>query len=447
MINRMKHALIDSLKRQDKTQFDLIIKEMHPIDIAETLQHSTEKELKTFIEYTNPEFHAKILEQASDKLQLRIIRLLEYSETVHLFSHMSKDDVADTLGKLPINVRKDLLNEMKDSEHASVESLLGYAKDTAGSIMTTEYIALSNELTIKDALDKIKEIGPKTEVIEIIFILNNKNELIGTADLRDILTSDETKKLKTITNENTLTVYPETDQEKVALLVSRYDLKAIAVVNQMNNLLGIITVDDIIDVMVIEQSEDILHLGGVSGQETTDSTIIDSVKRRIPWLMINLGTAFLAAFVVTQFEYVIVQVVALASSMSVVTGMGGNAGNQTLSVVIRSIALGELELKKHWKRVFREMAVGFLQGAFVGFLAGTIMYLRNGNPMLGVIMFLAMIGNMVVASISGFLVPLTLKQFGFDPALGSSIFLTASTDILGFLLYLGLATLFLPYLI
>jgi magnesium transporter len=447
MLNRMKHALLDSLKRKDKLQFETLIKELYPIDVAEALTKCSEKELKTFVEFSNPEFHAKVLEQATDRLQLRLIRILDYSEIVHLFTHMSRDDVADALGNLPINLRKDLLNEMKDSELVTLEELLGYSRDSAGGIMTTEYIALSHELSIKEALDKIREIGPKTEVIETIFVLNQKNELIGAADLRDILTTDETKRLSQITNENLVTVFPETDQEKVAILVSRYDLKAIAVVNRSNHLLGIITVDDIIDVIVEEQTEDILRLGGVSGQETTDGTIFHSIRRRIPWLLINLGTAFLAAFTVTMFESVIAQVVALASSMSIVTGMGGNAGNQSLSVVIRSIALGELELSKNWHRVFREIAIGLIQGAIVGFLAGVILYFKVGNPMIGVIIFLAMIGNMIVASTSGFLIPLVLKRFNFDPALGSSIFLTATTDILGFFFFLGLATLFLPWLI
>jgi len=229
--------------------------------------------------------------------------------------------------------------------------------------------------------------------------------------------------------------------------VSKYDLKAIAVVNNDNKLLGIITVDDIIDVIVEEHSEDLLRLGGIGGQLKSDGSVFYFVKRRIPWLLINLCTAFLAAFTVTLFEDVIEQVVVLASSMSIVTGMGGNAGNQTLSVVIRSIALGELELKKNWKKVFKEMMIGIMQGAIVGSLAGLILYLKVGNPMIGIIIFLAMIGNMMVASTLGFLIPLVLKKYSFDPALGSSIFLTAATDVLGFFFFLSLASLFLPWLV
>lgn len=447
MLNRMKSALKSSLEKKDTIQFNLLIKEMYPIDVADFLSANNDEILRGFLTNTNAEYQAKILEQANDKLQLRIIRLLDYSETVYLFQKMSKDDVTDTLEKLPTGLRKNILNQIQGSELTTIEELLNYSKDSAGGIMTTEFIALNSKLTINQALEEIREIGHKTEVIELIFILNDDHQLIGTVDLRDILSTVSSQDLLSITNEAILTVYPETDQEKVALLVSKYDLKAIAVVSNDNKLLGIITVDDIIDVIVEEHSEDLLRLGGIGGQLKSDGTVFYFVQRRIPWLLINLGTAFLAAFTVTLFENVIAQVVALASSMSIVTGMGGNSGNQTLSVVIRSIALGELELKESWKKVFKEIMIGILQGAIVGSLAGLILYFKVGNPMIGVIIFLAMIGNMMVASTLGFLIPLFLKKFNFDPALGSSILLTAATDVLGFFFFLGLASLFLPWLI
>ena len=403
--------------------------------------------LKTFLIFTNAEYQAKIFEQSQNQLQLRLIQLLSYSESVNLFTHMSKDDVADTLGRLPINIRKDLLNEMKGSELVTLEELLGYSKDSAGGIMTTEYIALRDDLSIKDALHKIKKIGPKTEVIEVIFILNNLNELIGTADLRDILTTDENDNLLSITNSNLVRVLPDTDQEQVSQLVSKYDLKAIAVVNQKNRLLGIITIDDIIDVIVKEQTEDILRLGGVSSDETIEGPFFLSVKRRLPWLVLNLWTAFLAAFTISLFEDVIIQVVALASSMSIVSGMGGNAGNQTLAVVIRSIALGEIDIHKSWKLVFREIALGIFNGIVVGLLAGIYLYIRVGNPFIGLVIFAAMIANMIVAGFFGFTIPLVMKYLKIDPALASTIFLTTTTDVLGFLFFLGLASLFLPWLV
>ena len=435
-----------SLASKDRNAFDAYIKRLHPIDVAHYLERSTDVELDTFIKFSDVHYKSRVLEQASIDMQIRFLEVLQYEEIVELFSLMSKDDVADTLSNLPMHKRKALLNEMKSSETQTIEALLGYSKDSAGGIMTTEYIALEKSLNVKEALLKIKEIGPKTEVIELIFVVDEDQKLLGTVDLRDIFVADDKVLLEELMNVHIITVHPETDQEKVSLLVSKYDLKAIPVINRNRALLGIITVDDIIDVIVQEHTEDVLRLAGVHGQELENRSVYGSVRSRLPWLMINLGTAFLAALTVTLFESVIAQVVALASSMSIVTGMGGNAGNQSLSIVVRGIALGELDFKKSWPKVFREMLIGITQGAIIGVLAGIILYVKVGNIMFGIIIFLAMVMNMLIATSFGFMIPLIIKRFNFDPALGSSIFLTASTDIFGFFIFLSLAKLFLPYL-
>lgn len=446
MSTMSRNDFLLSLASKDKNRFDEYKQQLHPIDVALYLERSTNEELDTFIKFTDVNYRARILEQASIDMQIRFLEVLQYEEIVDLFALMSNDDVADTLSNLPIHKRKALLNEMKASETQTIETLLGYSEDSAGGIMTTEFIALKKNLNVKDALLKIKEIGPKTEVIELIFVIDDEQKLYGTVDLRDIFVAEDKVLLEELTNVHVVTVYPETDQEKVSLLVSKYDLKAIPVINKQRVLLGIITVDDIIDVIVQEHTEDMLRLAGVRGQDLENRSVFTSVQRRLPWLMINLGTAFLAAFTVTMFESVIAQVVALASSMSIVTGMGGNAGNQSLSVVVRGIALGELDFKKSWLLVFREMLVGITQGAIIGVLAGIILYMKVGNIMFGVIIFIAMVMNMLIATSFGFLIPLIIKRFNFDPALGSSIFLTASTDIFGFFIFLSLAKLFLPYL-
>lgn len=447
MNTKSRNDFLLSLKAKDKNQFEAYIKLLHPIDVALYLEHSTHEELDTFIKFTNLNYQARVLEQASVDMQIRFLEALPYDEIVELFALMSNDDVVDTLGNLPLSKRKELMKEMKASETQTIETLLGYSKESAGGIMTTEFIALKKHLNVKEALLKIKKIGPRTEVIELIFIIDDENKLVGTVDLRDIFVASDETILQDLTNIHVISVFPETDQEKVSLLVSKYDLKAIPVVNRNRELLGIITVDDIIDVIVQEHTEDMLRMVGVRGQDITNLSVFTSVKRRLPWLIINLGTAFLAAFTVTMFESVIAQVVALASSMSIVTGMGGNAGNQSLNVVVRGIALGEMEFKKSWPLVFREMLVGISQGAIIGVFAGIILYLKVGNMMFGVIIFLAMVMNMLIATSFGFLIPLVIKRFNFDPALGSSILLTASTDIFGFFIFLSLAKLFLPYLL
>ena len=297
-----------------------------------------------------------------------------------------------------------------------------------------------------EALGAIKAIAPKTEVIELIFVVNKDNELVGSVDLRDILTFPDHTLLSEITEYNMITVAPEMDQEEVSFLVSKYDLKAIPVVNRKNSLLGIITVDDIIDVMVEEQTEDILKMGGVHVDESATNTLGKSIKMRLPWLCLNLLTAFLASFTVSAFEGTIAQVTALAAAMPIIAGMGGNAGNQTLSLIIRSITLGEISLRKDWKLVFKETGVGLFNGLCVGFVAGIVLMIQHQNIYLGLIVLMATTCNLVVAGISGFLIPLILKSLKVDPALASSIFLTTITDVFGFFIFLSLANAFLPLL-
>lgn len=440
-------TLIHVLSMDNNELLTEFLYDAHPIDVAILLEKLEDENLVKFNSLVTSQDMAKFLEQSTIELQVRLIKLIDFQSIVNIFSFMSKDDVADILGGVPIKMRKDLLKLMKKSDTIKLEELLGYAEDSAGGIMTTEYIALRRHLTTSEALSKIKNIGPKTEIIETIFIINDKKELVGTVDLRDILISPEDKLLQDIMRENIIYVYPDLDQEHVALLVSKYDLKAIPVVNHRKSLLGIITVDDIIDVIVEEQTEDMLHLSGVSKEERVDSSLLTSVRKRLPWLFINLITAFLASFTVGLFEDVIAQVVALAAAMPIVAGMGGNAGTQSLSVVIRSIALGEVSLKKDWRLIFKEVSLGMINGAATGLVTGFILYLKYGNPYLALIIFIAMIGNLVIAGFFGFLIPLVLKLLGIDPALASSIFLTTATDVCGFFLFLGLAKSFLNFLI
>lgn len=302
-------------------------------------------------------------------------------------------------------------------------------------------------MIIEDVIKKIKEIAPKTELIDTIFVVNDKKELIGTAELRDILVAPENQKLQEITNEHFVYVEPETDQEEVALIASKYDLTAIPVLNKKMAMLGIITIDDIVDVLVEEQTEDVLKMGGVAKEETLDSSIGESIKLRLPWLFVNLITAFLASMTVKAFESTIAQVVALSSIMSIVTGMGGNAGTQTVSIIIRNIAMGKVELKDALHLIVKQIAIGLINGAIIGIATGTIVTIIYGNIYLGLIIFLAMIANLVISGICGILIPLGLHKLKIDPALSSSIFLTTATDVLGFFIFLSLANLFLTHLV
>lgn len=296
-------------------------------------------------------------------------------------------------------------------------------------------------------MKKIKEITPKTEYIQTIYVMNSNKKIKGTVDLRDIIIAEENLKLEDIAEENFIYVEPELDQEEVAKIVSKYDLNAVPVLNSSKRMLGIIMVDDIVDVLVEEQTEDILKMGGVAKEETLDSTLIESIKMRLPWLLVNLITAFLASLTVKAFENTIAKVVALSAIMSIVTGMGGNAGTQTVSIIIRNLAIGKVKFKEVGHLLLKEILLGLINGAVIGLVTGIIVTIIYNNIYLGLIIFLAMIGNLMISGFFGLVIPIVLEKLKIDPALSSSIFLTTATDVLGFFLFLSLASIFLTKLI
>ncbi len=445
---------IDDIKEdmQDYIEKDISIDEQwiedkYPIDIAEALSEMEEDRVHEVVKLLEIEDLAEIVEQSEEELQITILKSKSNEEIIEIFSHMATDIITDILGNLPINMSKKLLRHMKQSEAEVLKQLLGYDTESAGGIMTTEYIVFNENLTVAEALNKIRNIGPKTEIIDMIYVQNYKKELVGVVELREIFNNSDDTNLKDIMIDNVISVLPDVDQEIVAQQVAKYDMSAMPVVNKNNKLLGIITFDDIIDVIEAENTEDMFRMVGVDEEESINSPFFKSIKRRLPWLFINLGTAFLAAFTVGLFEDVIARVAILAAAMPVVAGMGGNAGAQTLSVVIRGIALGEVEDERKWKLVIKEGLLGLVHGLAIGVLTGGVLYFITGNPYLGVIIFAAMVFNLFIAGLFGFLIPLSLEAMGIDPALASAIFLTTATDVFGFFAFLGLATIFIDLLI
>jgi len=438
---------INNYLSQSKNIKEEWIEDNHPIDIAEALSELEASEINNFTKLIETEDLADIFEESEKELQIDILKCKSSQEIIEIFSHMAADDITDILGLLPIQKRKKLLRHMKQDDALVVKNLLGYDKESAGGIMTTEYLLLNKNLTTTEALKKLKNIAPDTEIIDTIFISDDNKKLVGSVDLRDILSSDDNKILEELMDDNIVKVTADVDQEIVAQQVAKYDLTVIPVINNSGILIGIITVDDIIDVIEAENTEDLYKMHGVDEEESSNATLMQSVQSRLPWMFINLATAFLATFTVAIFEDVISQVVALAAAMPIVAGMGGNAGTQTLSIVIRGIALGEIDFKDNWKLLFKEAMVGIINGTATGLVTGLILYLMYGNYYLGLIIFLAMILNLLIAGMFGFLIPLSLQSLGIDPALASAIFVTTVTDVFGFFVFLGLAKTFLIYLI
>lgn len=442
-----KEMLMNLLKNNDPELTKDFISQVHAVDIAAELEDLEDFDLQFFLSMLSHEEVAEILESAEEDLQLRISKIYDNSDLIDIFKYMANADVADLLGLLSTYRRKSLLQFMKKSDSNILNMILSFDEDSAGGIMTTEFISLKETLTVKEALLKIKEIAPETEIIESIFITDELHRLLGIVDLRQILVAEDDKILSDILEDFPFFVYAYEDQEKASNIIYKYDLSFLPVLNNNMAILGVITSEDIIDVMEDEHSEDMLAMSGVSPDEAFDSSFWLSVKSRLPWLIINLFTAFMASYVVSTFESTISKVVALAAAMPIVSGMGGNAGSQTLSIVLTSIARDEMNLKEDWRLIFKEIGLGLSNGALLGLLTGIILFLKYNNIFLGIIIFFSMILNMIIAGVAGFLIPLVLDRLKIDPAVASSIFLTTATDIGGFFIFLGLASMLISKLV
>ena len=387
------------------------------VDLANELSSFDDEEIKVLCYKLDDEMLARVLEEAEFKNQNRIIKYLNNDRILRVFKYMSKDDIVDILGDINIGTAKDLINRMQEGDSSVIKELLGYEDDTAGGLMTTEYISLYGDMLVHNVMQRIKSIASETEYIDTIYVINKEKELIGTVKLRDLLMASEEETLQKICDKHFVYVRPETDQEEVAGLVSKYDLKAIPVLNNKHSMLGIITIDDIMDVVTEETTEDIMKMGGVSKIEEIDSRISKKIRLRLPWLVINLITAFLAALTIKLFESTIAQVVALSSIMSMVTGMGGNAGTQTVSVIVRNIAMGKIKLKDSLRVLIKQFVVDVFNGIVIGLITGIAVYAIYHNVYLGIIIFLAMIANLVISGFCGMLITLVLAKLKIDRAL------------------------------
>jgi magnesium transporter len=311
--------------------------------------------------------------------------------------------------------------------------------------MNPKVFALSEDMTAGEAITALQG-SRDVEMVFYLYVIDARRHLVGVVSLRRLLLVSPTTPLKRIMTTDLISARADMDQEEVARQVASYNILAIPVVDEENKLVGVITVDDVIDVIKDEATEDVYRLAGVSSDDRVFTSAGESLRKRLPWLLVNLVTAFLAALVVAMFQNTISVVTALAIFMPVVAGMGGNAATQTLTVIVRGIALGELTWSNTRKALFKEAAVGVMNGAACGLIGGIVVWVFRGDPWLGLILAMAMIINMFVAATAGTLIPLSLRALKVDPALASSVFITTLTDVFGFLSFLGLGTLFIKYL-
>ena len=354
------------------------------------------------------------------------------------------DDAADLLDTLDDERRQRILALLGTTQGAKLESLLEGEEESAGSLMNTEFLALDEDLTVAQAIDTIRQY-PKKETFFYVYCVDADGHLVGVLSLRSLILASPMIRLKDIMVLSVVRTQIDAAPEEVAQIVSKYDLLSVPVVDVQNHLVGVVTVDDIIDVIQEQAEEDLLHLAGVDASERVNTPARTSFRMRFPWLAVNLVTAFLAAWVVSRFEGTIQRWTALAVFMPIVAGMGGNAGTQTLTVFVRALALGEVEWKSGKHAIAKQTLVGLANGAAIGTVAMLVVGTWTGDWTVAVILFAAMIFNMVVAGFAGGMVPLLLERAGLDPAVASSIFVTTFTDVAGFFSFLGLAALALRF--
>ncbi|MFR3521627.1 MAG: magnesium transporter, partial [Clostridia bacterium] len=443
-LNMNKDELRKFLLHAPQASIIKYVESIHPVDILDVLRDYPED--KEDILYRLPEgLIADIIDEADDEEKYSI--LMEFSENKqkNIVEEMSSDELTDLLGMLDEEKANKILEKMTDEDARKVRQLLSYDPDTAAGIMATEFVALKENMTVEETLKYLQKYGEENENIYDLYVVDNFDKLKGVISLKELVTKNFNTRISDVIHTKIEGIPYNTDQEEVGHRFEKYGYLTMPVVDNSNRLLGVVTFDDVMQILRDETTEDIHRLGGVDEGEKVDGSLKDSVKSRLPWLIVNLVTAILAAAVVGMFEGTIQAVVSLATFMPIVTGMGGNAGTQTLTIIVRGLALGELNFKNMKKVFFKEIGVGVVTGVVIGFIIGVLGYIWEGNFMFGIIISVAMLLNMIVATITGYLVPVVLKKFKVDPALASSIFVTTFTDVLGFFFFLGLATLLIQY--
>jgi len=425
-----------------------LLQKQHPADLAEVLKGLQDRErhatFALLIE-RNGKLAMEALSELDPENGAALLADRSAEDIARFVQELPSDDAAAIIDYLPEELSTSVLELMRRKESENVENLLEYPERTAGRIMNPNVFALDEDLTVGEAITELQA-ARDVEMVFYLYAVDQRRHLIGVSSLRRLLLVSPETPLKRIMTTDIVSARVDTDQEEVARLVASYNLLAIPVVDESNKLVGVITVDDVIDVIKDEATEDIYRLAGVTRDERVFTPPGESLRMRLPWLAVNLGTAFLAASVVGLFEGTIAQVTALAVFMPIVAGMGGNAATQTLTVVVRGLALGELSWANAKKAVVKEVLVGLGNGLAIGLLAAVVAWIFKGSPMIGLLLGAAMLINLFVAATAGTLIPLGLKAMKLDPALGSSVFITTCTDVAGFASFLGLATIFLRYL-
>jgi len=435
----------NALSEGDWDRVTSLLESLRRSDQAEIFSDLPPEQQQEILPLLNPESSADILEELEDEEVLDIANRMETDRLVEIVDEMEPDEAADLLGDISAEQAEEVLQQIDESE--DIRYLLEHPDETAGGVMTALDVHIQQDMTVEEAIEHLRQLSPDSEEIYYLFVEDKYNHLVGVVSLRQLVVAKPGTLIRNIMDPNPISIKVGADQEEAARLMQRYDLLALPVIDENRILVGMITYDDLLDVLEDEATEDIYRLGGVPKEQPADVGLSSAMKTRLPWLVLNLITALLSAAVLSIFEGTIAQVAVLAAFFPIVAGVSGSAATQTLTVTVRGLAVGDIAPKEGLKALGRELLLGLVNGISIGLIVAAIALAWKGTPLLGLVVGLATMMNMVCAALAGVLVPISMQKLKFDPALASPILVTTTTDTLGYLFYLGLATLMITSLI
>lgn len=434
--------LRDHLRDGDEKGVRDLFEDLHYADAADILQQLKSDDRTQVYQIVGTSFDPDIISELDDDILEEVVEEMGANQVAQAISEMDSDDALSVLEELDEDDQKEVLEALPIGERSIILEGLSFPEDSAGRLMQRDLVAVPSFWTVGETLDYLRGDVDLPDDFYEIFVVDPMFKPLGTVPLSRLMRNKRPIRVSSLMEEQLTTVPVETDQEEVAFIFRDRDLVSAPVVDKNARLLGVITIDDVVDVIDEEHEEDIMRMGGVT-QDEFYSSAVDAAKSRLVWLVVNLGTAILASMVIGLFSDTIEQLVALAVLMPIVASMGGNAGTQTLTIAVRAIAMKELTPANALRVVGKEVAVGSVNGIIFAILIGTATWAWFGDAKLAAVIGAAMVVNMIVAGFSGALIPVALDRFGADPAISSSVFLTTVTDVVGFFAFLGLAALVL----
>lgn len=433
------------LKKDEVKKVITLLDKLHPADAAEIVSALPEEHQKKIFESWDVPHAADTFQEMDEQEQIDIVDLLSTPLVSDIMEEMSPDDVADLLGGLDKHDAERILAAMDKEEAAEALRLMQHKEDTAGGIMTSEFVALKKDMTAQESIDLLREMAPDAETIYYVFIVNKENQLVGVISLRDLIIAKPAQRIDEIMNPNVIYVEVDSDQEEVARIMSRYDLLALPVVNHDHHLLGIVTIDDVIDVIEEEATEDIYKFSGTLGgeEDISGANLVRALKVRLPWLLVALlGEGLVVASISKQFEFVLTNLLpALIIFWTAMTAIGGNMAVQTSTIVIRGLAMGEFDRRELSFRILREARLGLIVSLISAAVLFMLAIALEGQIVLGVIAAISSVVVIIVAAMLGALAPLLFRRLGYDPAAASGPFLTLTMDALSISIYMLVAIL------